>query len=239
MPTINISQDEIQNIVLKSLENIGKVDVLWSKLYLISPESDVHYLNREILNPCWVIRLRVNDKQMVQIYDAVIGDYVGTGIIPPDSAFSFSGPWYSGPCDGSWDSWYLSAADAFEQFEYLTSSRKWTSQDLLQDIVSDSDIKLFYEVAHGNSDTFTNGCTPEQSFEFTFAYDIRNWISHSDKKSFAFVGSCEGLCYTGSDTFSYEFRKGSNEQTATVGYCGMSTEHCDNCWYSSIHSSTI
>jgi len=231
---VKISKEEINEIAMKQMFHAGEAEILWSKLYLISPQSDVFRVSNKANEPCWVVRLKVNEVQKIIIYNALTGEYIGEGIIPPESGFTFSGPWYSGQCSGSWDGWYLNAAYWFEQFGYPVSSAQWPPQKQLRSQVANSDSKLFYEIAHGNSDTFASGCTADNSFEFTYAYNIRDWIANSDKKSFIFLGSCEGMCYTGSNTFSYEFRKGSNENTVSIGYCGMSTEHCDSCWYSSI-----
>ncbi len=232
LPQTKITQEEINKIALK--EEKEDAEVLWSKLYIISPNSDIHRLSEATNDPCWVVWLRTKGVQKIKIYNAVSGQFLSYGIAPPATGFTFSGPWYSGPCSGSWDNWYLNAKYWFEQFGYPTVASMWPSRIEIQRQVENSDSKLFYEVAHGNSDTFASGCVDDQSFEFTYAYDIRNWISHSLKKSFIFLGSCEGMCYTGSNTFSYEFRKGSYEETVSIGYCGMSTQHCDSCWYVTI-----
>jgi len=42
------------------------------------------------------------------------------------------------------------------------------------------------------------------------------------------------MCSTGNNTFAYEFRKGSPDDTAVVGYCGMSEPQCEDCWGYSI-----
>ncbi|HMZ31702.1 MAG TPA: HYR domain-containing protein, partial [Methanoregulaceae archaeon] len=47
------------------------------------------------------------------------------------------------------------------------------------------------------------------------------WIADRTKMPFTFIGSCEGMCHTDDGSFSYEFRKGSTDDTVTVGYCHM------------------
>jgi hypothetical protein len=42
------------------------------------------------------------------------------------------------------------------------------------------------------------------------------------------------MCSQGPNTFSHEFRKGSNVDSAIVGYCGMSSAACAQCWTHSI-----
>lgn len=229
-----ITKEEVNKLVLNDIGLGNEVKILWRKLYIISPNSDIHKLDYLTTDPCWVVHLEVNGKQDIYIYNAVNGKQIGKGIVPPETGFTFSGPWYSDPCEGSWDNWYLNAAYWFEQLGYPTTSSQWPRQKLLQSQVVDSNSILFYEIAHGNSDTFASGCTPDNSFEFTYAFNIRDWIANSSKKRFIFLGSCEGMCSTGTNTFSYEFRKGSNNDTVSIGYCGMSTSHCDSCWFYSI-----
>ena len=93
---------------------------------------------------------------------------------------------------------------------------------------------MFYELAHGGSSYFANGCTGGTNFEYTTAGDIEMWIAAYPEMRFAFIGSCGGMCQTGDNSFSYEFRKGSITNTATVGYCGMAEDYCDLCWNYSV-----
>ncbi|OGF68326.1 MAG: hypothetical protein A2Y62_10280 [Candidatus Fischerbacteria bacterium RBG_13_37_8] len=234
LPPITLSSNEANYLALSTVSGAFQAEVLWSNLYIISPESDVYPLAQPTHNPCWIIRLQVNGNQRIDIYDAVTHEFLGNGIVPPEKGFSLSGPQYSNPCSGVWDSWYLNAEYWFVQLGYPTTATAWPRKKDLQSNVENPEVVLFYELAHGNSSTFVNGCPDGENYEFTYAWDIEEWLLNSPKKSFAFIGSCEGLCYITDNTFSYEFRKGSNENTATVGYCGMSTSHCDVCWSYSI-----
>ena len=83
---------------------------------------------------------------------------------------------------------------------------------------------MFYEVAHGGSDYFENDCSGNP----TTATDIHNWIKGYPKMPFTFIHSCGGMCDTGAGTLSYEFRKGSTEDTVTVGTC-LGDPECSNC----------
>ena len=93
---------------------------------------------------------------------------------------------------------------------------------------------MFYELAHGGSSSFANGCIGGTNYEFTTAGDIESWIAGYPAMRFAFIGSCGGMCQTGDNSFSYEFRKGGMTNTATVGYCGMAEDYCDLCWSYSV-----
>ena len=89
---------------------------------------------------------------------------------------------------------------------------------------------MFYEIAHGGSDSFANSCDSWGYFEMTTAGDIESWIDDYPCMRFTFIASCDGMCQTGDGSFSYEFRKGGTNSTVTVGYCGMSANYCSLCW---------
>ena len=59
----------------------GKVQ--FSKLYIISPESDVFPLEPTPQNPCWVVRSISDGTPIVTIIDAVTGNFLGHGVLPP------------------------------------------------------------------------------------------------------------------------------------------------------------
>ncbi|UCC79630.1 MAG: IPTL-CTERM sorting domain-containing protein, partial [Candidatus Zixiibacteriota bacterium] len=108
------------------------------------------------------------------------------------------------------------------------------AKGVIQGHVQSMSTGMFYELAHGGSGSFANGCIGGTSYEFTTASNIESWIASYPKMRFAFIGSCGGMCNTGDNTFSYEFRKGSVTNTATVGYCGMAETYCALCWDYSI-----
>jgi hypothetical protein len=234
VPAIALSQNDAHAAALALVQPAGNAEVLWSKLFIISPESNVLAVQRSLTDPCWVVRLMVDGRQTIVIIDAITKEFLGYGVVPPDHGFSMTGPQYNSPCSGAWSAWSLNAAYWFEQMGYPTKVIEWPDKRDEQTQVEDPDSVLFYELAHGGSSYYVNGCPDGNIYEFTYASDIEKWIANAPAKSFAFIGSCEGLCYTDDGSFSYEFRKGSHLDTFTVGYCGMSTSHCDYCWYYSI-----
>lgn len=220
--TINILQEEA--------ETIAGGEPLRSDLYVISPESDIFKLDPMPGNPCWIVRTNKDNEMRIAIIDAVTGDFLGFGAPPPYSSFSLSGPWYEYPCEGTWDSWYQNAEFWFNAMGYICDAEEWPTRGMIQNHIQNTSTGMFYELAHGASDYFANGCTDGTYFESTFAGDIESWIAAYPEMRFTFIGSCEGMCNTGNNTFSFEFRKGLNSNTVTVGYCGMSDEYCDICW---------
>jgi len=88
---------------------------------------------------------------------------------------------------------------------------------------------MFFEIAHGDYSTFNYGCE-NGSWQGLAAFKVDIWMGNYAKMPFTFLASCDGMCSLGASSFSYEFRKGSFENTATVGYCGMSGAPCENCW---------
>ena len=215
-------------------EALVEEEIQFSRLYIISPESDVYPLDPTPENPCWVVR-SVNGpgEHVVTIIDAVSGVILGNGIPPPHTAFSLSGPWYFEPCSGAW-SHSENAESWFNTMGYSTEQVDWPTEAKVQSHIQSDETALFFEMAHGGSTYFAGGCVGGNYAEFTYASEIESWMVGYTKMPFTFVGSCDGMCSTGDDTFAYEFRKGSNEETTVVGYCGMSEPWCGTCWDYSI-----
>jgi hypothetical protein len=221
-------------ITAEGAEAIAGGDPISSTLYFISPESDVYTVDPAPQNPCWIVRTMKNDDMEILIIDATTGELLGQGIPPPFFSFSFSGPIYDYPCQESWDNWYQNAEYWFNVLGYNCQGFIWPPRENIRNHLQNSTTGMFYEIAHGGSDIFANGCNEWNNFEFTTAGDIDSWIAAYPKMRFAFIASCDGMCQTGDGTFSYEFRKGDITYTATVGYCGMSADYCTLCWEYSV-----
>jgi hypothetical protein len=54
-----------------------------SRLYIISPDSDVFPLDPTPENPCWVVRSLNRSRVVILIIDAVSGEILDNGIPPP------------------------------------------------------------------------------------------------------------------------------------------------------------
>ncbi|MCK5547946.1 MAG: hypothetical protein KAI64_02960 [Thermoplasmata archaeon] len=221
-PAMTVAREQAESMV----EGV----VQFSELYVISPESDVFPLEQTPENPTWIVRSLDEGVLTVTIIDAVDGGILGYGIPPPFTAFSLTGPWYSNPCSGNWHSWYTSAETWYNTMGYETEAIKWPTEDMVKSHIQSNTTTMFYELAHGGSTSFASGCIGGDTYETTYASEIESWIADYDKMSFTFLGSCGGMCNTGDNSLSYEFRKGSTEDTATVGYCGMATVECGPCW---------
>ena len=81
LPEIKVTKEQAESMV--------SGNVLFSKLYIISPESDVFPIEPTPKNPCWAVRsVNVNDGYMlVTVIDAVDGTVLGNGVPPPYTAF--------------------------------------------------------------------------------------------------------------------------------------------------------
>jgi hypothetical protein len=224
LPKLKITKEEAELMVE------GTVD--FTQLFIISPESDVFPIMPTPENPCWVVESVENDIVIVKVIDAVEGTMVGYGVPPPYTAFSLTGPEYFSPCNRAWTSWAENARDWFNTMGYNTDYVVWPTEGTVKSHIQSNTTAMFYEVAHGNSTFFKSGCSGGQSEESTTASEIETWIAGYCKMPFAFIGSCGGMCSTGDNTLSYEFRKGSTEETTTVGYCEMDGWDCSTyCWY--------
>ena len=223
------SQLPVFRVTKQQAEDMVDGEALFSTLYMISPDSDVFPLDPVPQDPCWVIGSSENNITVLTIINAVTGENLGQGVPPPSKGYSLTGPKYFRPCWGSWTSWSENARDWFEKMGYVTEGfvSPWKSSVLQH--IEDPETKLFYELAHGDSSSFINGCASGGGEAFSWR-DVETGLSARDKVPFAFIGSCGGMCATGSSTLSHAFRKGSVDECATVGFCGMAAAACEGCF---------
>jgi hypothetical protein len=227
LPTASITRQEAESTVTG--------EVQFSELIIISKNSDVFPIENPPDHACWVVRTVKDGNIIVIIIDAVTGEFLGHGVPPPKvNGFSFSGPQSFNPCQRTWAGWYENAADWFEEMGYPTEAVAWPNKEKLRSHIESTETAVFYEIAHGGSYGFSNGCIDGAWSDYTHSSDIENWIANYPKMPFTFIASCGGMCTTAPGTFSHAFRKGSEEGTATVGYCGMGASYCSSCWGGSI-----
>ncbi|MGC9529203.1 MAG: CARDB domain-containing protein [Candidatus Bipolaricaulaceae bacterium] len=221
-----------------------------AQLYYIADQFDVHPVYSP--NPCWVIDIpaygaRGWETVVSVIVDAVTGEVLGGAVPPPQyyTGFSVTGPQChqgtpSCPTTGvtatqclfSWDPWYQNAASWFAKMGYGVEAVKWPTELKVQSHIASNSTAVFYELAHGGSHSFSSGCAGGSVYEVTTAAEIKKWIANYPPMPFSFIGSCGGMCDTVAGSLSYELRKGSSVDTATVGYCGMSGAYCSTyCWH--------
>lgn len=214
-------------------EALVKAEILSCSLYFISPESDVFPLDPAPENPCWVVRnTGGHGEYVVTVIDAVTGVILGYGVPPPNpGAFTMTGPisQYPAPCAGGWDTWVWNAVWWFDLMGYWIAPAMLPTKAEVQAHIQSTSTAMFYEIAHGGSSYFRNGCLGDD-YETTTSLEIESWMAGYEKMPFAFIASCGGMCNTADGSFAYEFRKGSDENTTVVGYCGMDEPQCDNCW---------
>jgi len=228
LPTI-ISQQQARTMVS------GKIR--FTQLYYIAEDSAVFPIDPTPKNPCWLIESTADGDITATIIDAVEGKIVGYAVPPPHDAFSMSGPMYS-TCAGTWQDWYINAKDWFNAMGYDTEFRpgvgtSWAFYDKIQSHIQSNETALFFEIAHGGSFGFQNACDVNENY-FIYPDHISTWIADYPKMPFTILFSCGGSCYTDEGSLSHAFRKGSNKDTAALGYCGMSGPTCSpECWYGS------
>ena len=219
-------------VTREEAESMVQGEAQFSKLYFISPESDIHPLQPVPANPCWVVRSILEDGMIITIIDAVTGELLGDGVPPPaPEGYSLSGPMVHDItlCVAPWNQHYKGAAEWFERMGYETVAQAFPNTPVIGNQLQTDGVAVFYELAHGGSWGFRNGCPA-----YTYGTNVRSWLVDYANVPFAFVGSCGGLCEYTSGTFSYEFRKGRSFDTAVVGYCDMAEPECDDAWKFSI-----
>ena len=125
-------------------------EIQFSKLYILSPDSDVFPIKPTPENPCWVVT-SINEGHMEMIIiDAVTGGKLGNGIPPPSNAFALSGPVSKQPCSGDWSDWSENAEYWFNEMGYNTETAIWPTEDEVKNHIQSNDTMLFYETAHGS-----------------------------------------------------------------------------------------
>jgi len=199
--------------------NLAKVR--FSGLYYLQPDSAVVVQHPAPQNPCWIVETEQAGAISAVVIDAVEGRIVGPAVPPPASGFSLTGPVDIAGCSGGWFSWYLNARTWFDTMGYTTEAVQYPDQVKMIEKTQSLDVSAFYELAHGGSYGFTNGCS-----DSTSPSEVSAWLAGIPAVPFTFLGSCDGMCETVPGTLSHAFRKGSLTDTATVGYCGMSNKPC-------------
>ena len=221
----NLPEHLPQIITREEAEFMVEGKIMYTDLWFIDPDSWMFPIKPTPRNPCWAVRI-ADDKGYnidVIVIDAVEGKILGHGVPWPSSGFSFSGPQDTTNCTGNWSAFSQNAASWFNAMGYPTEAMIYPNEEKVKSHIQSTETAVFYEVAHGNYDYFTNDCSGDP----TTADDIHNWISGYTKMPFTFLHSCEGMCEVGPGTFSYEFRKGSVEDTVTVGICGIAEAPCN------------
>ena len=217
----NIQQ--IQNDI--SLIEFDNTDIAWKKLVIFPEKNDLNYFysvdnNQEFPLLCWEIRYK-NGKTSLMNID---GQKIGEGIpAPSDIPSEYNGFSLTGYCEDGWEDcwlpWRQNADLWYKKWCISTKSISLPTPDTISSYVNNSEYYLFYELAHGAS-TYFQADSPGI---FYYASDVEQDMAQREKNIFSFIGSCEGMTDTEDGTFSYEFRKGSLNETVTVGYSGMGT----------------
>jgi hypothetical protein len=225
LPEIQVTREQAEAIIG------GKIET--TRLFILSPQSAVYPIRPVPEHPCWVVRSIAAGQVTLTVIDAVTGKVLGHGVPPPYNAYSLAGP---ASCDlgQNYTPWSEHAASWFNTMGYDTDIDSLPTYEEIKAHVRSDSTALFYELAHGGWSGIQINC--EGGCTLLWAFRVGLWMDGRAKMPFAFIGSCSGLCETGPGTFSYEFRKGSVENTVTVGYCFGDV--CLTCWEWSIEWQT-
>ena len=225
LPETEVTREQAKARIGGEIESI--------RLFILSPRSAVFPIRPAPENPCWVVRSIAAGQVTLTVIDAVTGDRLGDGVPPPYNAYSLAGP---ASCDLGqiYTPWSENAASWFNTMGYDTDIDSLPTYGEIKAHVRSDSTALFYELAHGGWSGIQINC--EGGCTLLWAFRVGVWMEGRAKMPFAFIGSCSGLCETGPGTFSYEFRKGSVENTVTVGYCFGDV--CLTCWEWSIEWQT-
>ena len=217
-------------VTMEEAEMMVEGEVLFTRLKYIAPGSPAYPIEPTPMNPCWVVRSQVGGRQKVSVIDAVDGTLLGYGVPPPIDALAVGGPDWGDtpPCDELYyDPYALSPQLWFDLMGYSTAAVSNPAEATIQGHIQNRTTALFYELCHGGSHDFLHTCPDDQRITDG---EVEGWIQDYPRMPFTFLGSCGGMCDTGDNTLSYEFRKGTSEGAVTVGYCGMADPGCADCW---------
>lgn len=197
-------------------------DYFWKETVVFNDEEDCTYFytfNEVQEYPVLCYEVRHCDGTTV-LY-SLEGTSIGQGIPAPSEGFSLSG-YHNATLP---DPWLAHRQNASKWFSYWCSSETSLSNPTpatISSYVSNPNVHLFYELAHGGSWSFQANAAGSYYYSSSAAGNsVKNDMTSRQPMLFAFIGSCEGMDDTGPGTFSYEFRKGSMINTTTVGYDGM------------------
>jgi hypothetical protein len=206
-------------------ENITKEpeiyeDYFWKKPVIFYEENDLTYFYKiytEQKYPvsCWEVRTKQGE---TLLFDEN-GVEIGCGIPTPYHGFVMSG-FHEESWPDPWIDFRLNAYEWFTHWCDSTTDIALPSPSTISSYVSNQDYELFYELAHGAETYFQADWYGSYYTSTMTANDMAN----REKMRFAFIGSCHGMTTTGPGTFSYEFRKGSLDETVTIGY-----DHMEEC----------
>ncbi len=214
---------DIEDFVFSEIE----VDnFIWKKKVIFPEETDCqnfYYFNEPIEYPvgCWEVR---HTDGTTILYDSD-ENMIGNGIPAPSESFLMTGPhkkkdvwkYLRSNAETFYSQWSESVISVFNPHPSTSISAR----------VSNPNVELFYEVAHGSRSSFqahvTEGGTIRKYYSTPSGNraNVRDDMADRNPITFAFIGSCGGMDKTDKGTFSYEFRKGQMINTVTIGYTGM------------------
>ncbi|MEE4111943.1 MAG: hypothetical protein V2I40_03950 [Desulfobacteraceae bacterium] len=220
-------------VVVSQAEAEAKVPgtVQSADLVLISPDSEIFHFEPVPANPCWVIHNKdAMGRLAITVVDAVTGELLGNGLPPPSEGQAIGGPnWGDCPQPVYYGAYASNADSWFDTMGYTSDYIGNASETDVYNHLRSDDGVMFYALCHGGATSFHNRCDQDIT-----ATEVESWIAPYASMGFAFIGSCGGLCDTAENTFASEFSKGHNTDTTVVGYCGMDTTQCWDCWPNAI-----
>ncbi|MFQ6052145.1 MAG: hypothetical protein ACE5K4_10690 [Candidatus Hydrothermarchaeota archaeon] len=129
---------------------------------------------------------------------------------------------------GDGDNWYERAEIVTSWFKKMGYNINETSVNFtheeIKSIIQHDDTASLFVIAHGSYRVF------EAEDGDIWYYNISDWMKNYSKIPFTFLHGCDSMCEQGNNTLSYQFRKGSNKNTAVVGGCGLGDSRGELCW---------
>ena len=209
---VNFEIKEFNDIVIHD-------EYLWKKKVVFTDNDDLmnfYQFDSSVEYPifCWEVR----HTDGTTIMYGLDGSKIGNGIPTPVEGYSLAG-YNDDPLNPN--PWILHRSNAdywFKKWCDITTTDTFPTPAIISTYVSNPDVEYFYELAHGGSHYFVATNTIPSLYR---DLDVMVDMEFRQPMRFAFIGSCEGMDYTGYGSFSDAFRKGQMTGTVTVGFDNM------------------
>ena len=206
-----------------------------AKLVLIDSKDEFWVLDKKVDRDITVWLVPEEDGK-TKVVDAVTGETVGHGTPPPvNNATAISG--YCAGYNDPWKAYRANAASYFNRWGYAAWNVYAPSKSSVGAAVRNKDYKMWYCLAHGDSNRFQLS-----SRTYVYASDIRSYMAGGQGSSggsgeplirptpdvpapggrppfqFSFLGQCGAFTSMNSRTIHSAFRRGATTKTCAIGY---------------------
>jgi hypothetical protein len=200
---------------------------VWKRKVVFPDEDDcdifyTFYSEQQYPLFCWEVRYENGSTYFFNLNETPIGYSVAA---PSAKGFIIQG--YG---DSDWRFWRENAQDWYAKWYDSINSISSPSIDQISYFINNKSIntEVFYVIAHSGG--LSSRFLAEEDAYYT-ASQLKYDMENRKPMKLSILCCCSAMTYTGPGSLSYEFRKGSLNDTVTIGYHDM--ESCPN-WIKSL-----